>query len=76
MKKVKIIIPDMQSAHCQTRVNKAVQLISGVQIENLEAGKLTVSVVNDTIKEEVVNTIKRTGYLVSSEVETIREILA
>lgn len=67
MKEVTLNIPDMQSTHCQTRVNKAVKDIEGVQIKNLEAGKITVSLASDNTKDKVVNAIEKAGYSVSPE---------
>lgn len=67
MKQMIINIPDMQSAHCQARVNNAVKEIEGVQIQNVEAGKITVSVASDTTKSEIVNAIEKAGYSVSPE---------
>lgn len=54
----------MQSAHCQSRVNNAINAIAGVKIERLEAGKLAVSVESDEIKEEMVAVIEKAGYKV------------
>lgn len=34
MKNVELSIPDMQSTHCQSRVNSAIKDIDGVTIEN------------------------------------------
>lgn len=34
MKNLELSIPDMQSAHCQSRVNGAIKDINGVTIEN------------------------------------------
>lgn len=67
MKEVKISVPNMQSTHCQARVNNAIKEIEGVQIQNLEAGKLTVSVASDNTKDEVINAIEKAGYSVSFE---------
>ena len=67
MKEVKISVPGMQSAHCQTRVNNVIKEIEGVQIQNLEAGKVTVSVASDSIKNQVVNAIEKAGYQISFE---------
>lgn len=55
----------MQSAHCQTRVSNAVKHIEGVQIEKVEAGKLTVLLISDSIKSELENTIIKAGYTIS-----------
>ncbi|MDR1056323.1 MAG: cation transporter [Prevotellaceae bacterium] len=57
----------MQSTHCQMRVNNAIKEIAGVRIQNMEAGKLTVSVTSDSMKDEVVNAIEKAGYTVSAE---------
>lgn len=65
MKQVVISVPNMQSTHCQTRVNNAVKEIDGVQIQNMEAGKLTISVTSDNTKSEVVKAIEKAGYTVS-----------
>lgn len=67
MKEVNISVSDMQSTHCQTRVTNAVKEIEGVQIQNVEAGKITVSVTSDKTKNEVVNAIEKAGYTVSLE---------
>lgn len=67
MKNIIINIPDMLSAHCQSRVNHAVRGIEGVQIQHLEAGQLAASVASDSIKNEVEVAIKKAGYTVSSE---------
>jgi len=64
MKDVTIQIPDMQSVHCQARVNNAVKEINGVQIKNQEAGQITVSLSSDNAKEEVVAAIEKAGYSV------------
>ncbi len=65
MKESIITIPDMQSTHCQTRVNNIVKGIEGVQIQNVEAGKLTVSVVSDSTKSEVIQAVQKLGYTVA-----------
>ena len=67
MKEVKISVPNMQSTHCQTRVNNVIKEIEGVQIQNVEAGKLTVSITSDHKKDEVVSAIEKAGYTVSLE---------
>ncbi|CAN5329593.1 hypothetical protein BH23BAC2_BH23BAC2_00170 [soil metagenome] len=53
MKNVELSIPDMQSAHCQARVNGAIKDIDGVKIEKLEAGKLSISFERDDVEEFV-----------------------
>ena len=65
MKQFVISVPNMQSTHCQTRVNNAIKEIEGVQIKKLEAGKLTISVTSDNNKNKVVEAIEKAGYTVS-----------
>ena len=67
MKNIELRIPDMQSAHCQARVNAAIKDIDGVKIEKLEAGKLSVAVENDEIKDKLVETIEKAGYKVDRD---------
>ncbi|MDA3616495.1 heavy-metal-associated domain-containing protein [Polluticaenibacter yanchengensis] len=67
MKQLTISVPNMKSTHCQMRVNNAVQEIEGVQIENVEAGALTVSFDLESQRKEVVSAIEKTGYSVSEE---------
>lgn len=67
MKNVELSIPDMQSAHCQSRVNAAIIDIDGIKVEKLEAGKLSVSVENDEVKEELVEAIQKAGYKVDGD---------
>ena len=67
MKQFKISVPDMQSTHCQTRVSNAVKDINGVQIDNLQAGEITVSVASEDTKDEVVKAIEKAGYSVSGK---------
>ena len=67
MKNVELSIPDMQSAHCQARVNNAIKDIDGVKIEKLEAGKLSFSFESDDVKEEMVEAIENAGYKVSDK---------
>lgn len=64
MKNVELSIPDMQSTHCQSRVNSAIKDIDGVTIEKLEAGKLAVSLESNEVKKELVDAIEKAGYKV------------
>ena len=64
MKNVELSIPDMQSAHCQARVNAAIKDIDGVKIEKFGAGKLSFSFESDEVKEEMVEAIEKAGYKV------------
>lgn len=67
MKQVVISVPNMQSTHCQTRLKNAVNEIGGVQIQHLEAGRLTASVSSDNTQNEVIQAIEKAGYSVSLE---------
>ncbi|WP_114790398.1 heavy-metal-associated domain-containing protein [Niabella yanshanensis] len=64
MKDITIQVPDMQSAHCQARVNDAVKEVAGVKVQNLQAGQITVSLSSDSNKEAVVAAIEEAGYSV------------
>lgn len=67
MKNLELSIPSMQSAHCQTRVNGAIATIEGIKVEKLEAGKLSVAVESDEVKEALVETIEKAGYKVDGD---------
>jgi len=69
MKNIELSIPDMQSAHCRARVNGAIKDVDGMKIEKLEAGKLSVSVESDEVKEELVEVIEKAGYKVTDDSE-------
>lgn len=66
MKTIDLIIPGMQSAHCQSRVDGVVKTIEGVQMQKLEAGRLSVSLEADEIKEQLVTAIEKAGYKVDA----------
>ncbi len=70
MKNVELRIPEMQSAHCQARVNGAIKDIDGVTIEKLEAGKLSFSFERDEVKEEMIEAIVKAGYRVENNTTT------
>lgn len=65
MKKLDLHVPDMQSKHCQARVKIAIDKVGDVQIENLEAGKVSVSFVDDSLEQEVREAIAHAGYTVA-----------
>lgn len=67
MKQLIISVPNMQSTHCQNRVNNAVKNIEGVHIHNMEPGSLTVSFNSKNQEDEVINAIEKAGYTVSTE---------
>lgn len=65
MKHLTIQVPDMQSAHCQARVNKALEAIEGLKVEELEAGRISVSVERPELEAEVLKAIEHAGYTVN-----------
>lgn len=69
MKNIELSIPDMQSAHCQARVNNAIKDIDGVKIEKLVAGKLSFSVESNEVKDELIEAIEKAGYKVGDDNE-------
>lgn len=66
MKKIEIQIPNMQSSHCQMRVSNAMKSIEGTSIENMEPGKITISIENDSKQNEAVQAIENLGYTVGN----------
>jgi copper chaperone len=64
MKSVKILIPNMQSAHCQMRVNNVLKTIEGVNIKAIEPGIASISVDNDIQESEAIRAIEKAGYSV------------
>jgi copper chaperone len=65
-KQIDLSIPSMQSTHCQNRVSNEVSKIKGVEIQNLESGKLTVLLTDESIKDNVISVIENAGYSVSN----------
>lgn len=66
MKQAVFNIPNMQSTHCQTRVSMAINGIAGVQIQKLEAGRLTVAMEEENKRDELVMAIEKAGYSISA----------
>ncbi|MCF3107950.1 heavy-metal-associated domain-containing protein [Niabella sp. CC-SYL272] len=65
MKTIQISIPDMQSAHCQVRVQNALSNIEGIHVNGITAGQATVAV-NDAQQQSVVTAaIEKAGYTVA-----------
>lgn len=58
-KQIDLSIPSMQSTHCQNRVSNEVSKIKGVEIQNLESGKLTVLLTDESLKENVTFVIEK-----------------
>jgi len=65
MKNLTINVSDMQTPHCQTTVSNAITKIAGVQIQYLEAGKVSVFIETDQLENEVIKTIQQAGYTVT-----------
>ncbi|MAL58738.1 MAG: hypothetical protein CMC14_01675 [Flavobacteriaceae bacterium] len=65
MKTLMIQIPNMQSSHCQMRVNKALSAISGATLINTQAGIAHVSLPDQIGFVEVISTIEKAGYYVT-----------
>ncbi|MFY7900895.1 MAG: cation transporter [Chitinophagaceae bacterium] len=66
MKTIDLTIPNMQSKHCQTRVSNALSQLEGAQIQQIQAGKLTVQIATDTIEKVVVEVVQKAGYTVEN----------
>lgn len=65
MKTIQISIPDMQSAHCQARVQSALNGIEGIQVNEIQAGRATVAV-NDVQQQSAATAaIEKAGYTVA-----------
>lgn len=69
MKNLELSIPDMQSAHCQARVNGVVKDIEDAEIEKSEAGKLSISVESNEVLAALVEAVEKAGYKVEAIVE-------
>lgn len=72
MKNLKIQIPNMQSTHCQMRVNNALKSINGITINTIEPGVASISVENDWQQNDAIKTIEKAGYNIQ-QVESISE---
>lgn len=65
MKTIHITIPDMQSAHCQTRVQNALNSIEGIHVTKVQAGQASVAL-NDVQQQSAVTAaIEKAGYAVA-----------
>ena len=69
MKTLKIQIPNMQSSHCQMRVNKALSTILGATDIRTQSGVASVSLPKETTSAEVISTIENAGYYVTDAAE-------
>ncbi|PKA84515.1 copper chaperone [Ulvibacter sp. MAR_2010_11] len=66
MKTLKIQIPNMQSSHCQMRVNSALSTISGVTNITTQSGEASIKVPNNTTSVAVIAVIEKAGYYVTN----------
>lgn len=66
MKNVTLNVFSMRSTHCQARVIDAIMTINGVEIQNIEAGRVSVIVENDIFEDDIVEVVENAGYAVES----------
>lgn len=66
-KQIDLSIQSMQSIHCQNRVSNEVKKIEGVEIQQLESGKLSVLIADESLKNSVISAIEKVGYSVSND---------
>ena len=70
MKTIQIQVPDMQSNHCQLRVQQTVNNLPGIQVIKVQAGAIEVNLGDAGEQEAVVAAIQKAGYkVVESETE-------
>ena len=62
MKTVKIQISNMQSRHCQMRVQNVLTTVEGVTINSIEPGVASITVENDLQQNEAMKAIEKAGY--------------
>lgn len=67
MKQITISIPDMQSSHCRSRVEKALKAIQGIQHTATEPGEATFEYESEYSKSTALQTITMLGYHPESE---------
>ncbi|SDD61420.1 heavy-metal-associated domain-containing protein [Niabella drilacis] len=65
MKTIHISIPDMQSTHCQARVQNALNNVEGIQVNELQAGQATVALNDAQQQSSVTAAIEKAGYTVA-----------
>ncbi|MCF7559026.1 heavy-metal-associated domain-containing protein [Sabulilitoribacter multivorans] len=71
MKILKLQIPNMQSAHCQMRVNKALHTIPGATSINTKSGEAYISMPNEMPAAEAIIAVEKAGYYVSDIYESM-----
>ncbi|RIA09345.1 copper chaperone [Flavobacteriaceae bacterium MAR_2010_72] len=64
MKTLKIQIPNMQSSHCQVRVNNALSTISGATAISTKPGEAQIMIPKENSASEVIIAIEKAGYYV------------
>ncbi len=65
MKTLKIQIPNMQSSHCQMRVNNALNTISEATSITTKSGEASLIIPIETSVLDVITTIEKAGYYVT-----------
>jgi copper chaperone CopZ len=65
MKTIQIQIPDMQSSHCQMRVNNAIRAVEGTIINSITPGIADLTVTDDAEQQKVLSAIEKAGYKAS-----------
>jgi copper chaperone len=66
MKKIILHIPDMQSAHCRSRVQNVLSALPELKIDSLQPGTVTLLVESELVAEEAILEIGNAGYEVRS----------
>lgn len=61
---IQIQVPDMQSNHCQLRVQQTVNNLPGIQVTKLQAGVVEVNLGDAGEQEAVIAAIQKAGYTV------------
>ncbi len=64
MQTIQIQVPDMQSNHCQLRVQQAVNNLPGIQVTKVQAGALEVNLGDAGEQDAVIAAIQKAGYTV------------
>ena len=62
MKTIQIQIPNMQSSHCQMRVNNAISTVEGTVINSITPGIADITIQDDTQEQKVLSAIEKAGY--------------
>ncbi|MEN3324951.1 heavy-metal-associated domain-containing protein [Mariniflexile soesokkakense] len=65
MKTLKIQIPNMQSSHCQMRVNNALSTISDASSITTKPGEASLTLPIETSVLDVITIIEKAGYYVT-----------